>query len=553
MIQTTPDVKKLRILLACARPMASRTLKLQVHFEPDQGGSAAEDVEALLRDELKLTVLGANRNGDEATFQISAPYPDLAYIDSEIGHIEGVLNMSPTMDSDMVNVLRADDEFNAVLNSISGMGKSVEVAVLDHVRPQQLRDELNSAPGYDVLYLVCHGAENGILLLEEGQGWTRYMGGRELAEPIGRKVKVLILGACHGERSLEGLLGAGKQDRPGNIVFTQGEHAIAVRAVQLFNAGFFRGLLEGLESDTAFNHGVERVRLDDRMGEVAWPDGMEDFVPSPFKRLKSSGAETVAFDSIQAGELVAKSLSVPPAPHRKIIRADEIMLGREAEIVILADQLLPPKAGLIEQKNRVVNLHGEGGIGKTRLAQSVCDLLEDYRLVPGGIFEIDCEPVPDAKQLAVSMLKAIGVTSAEQIPDPAETLAAALREISSSRGEVLLMLDNLDPLFDDGKGVETSRILKQLLTDCPGLRILTTCRRQLQLGGYESDFLVDPLDPRFRSIFLYSPFLTRTFVVKYNPCLRNHGITWLNWWQPLKGIPLAFSWSPTGWWPDTSP
>ena len=73
MIQTTPDVKKLRILLACARPMASRTLKLQVHFEPDQGGSAAEDVEALLRDELKLTVLGANRNGDEATFQISAP------------------------------------------------------------------------------------------------------------------------------------------------------------------------------------------------------------------------------------------------------------------------------------------------------------------------------------------------------------------------------------------------------------------------------------------------------------------------------------------------
>jgi len=60
-------------------------------------------------------------------------------------------------------------------------------------------------------------------------------------------------------------------------------------------------------------------------------------------------------------------------------------------------------------------------------------------------------------------------------------------------GDVLLMLDNLDPLFNADKGVETSRLLKQLLTDCPGLRMLSTCRRQLQLGGYESDVLVDPL------------------------------------------------------------
>ena len=93
------------------------------------------------------------------------------------------------------------------------------------------------------------------------------------------------------------------------------------------------------------------------------------------------------------------------------------------------------------------------------------------------------------------MLKAIGVAAAEQIPESAKTLAIELQNISNSKGNPLLMLDNLDQLFDDGKGVETSQLLKQLLSDCPGLRILSTCRRQLQLGGYESDFLVDPLTP----------------------------------------------------------
>jgi len=154
--------------------------------------------------------------------------------------------------------------------------------------------------------------------------------------------------------------------------------------------------------------------------------------------------------------------------------------------------LLPAENGLLERKHRLVNLHGEGGIGKTRLAQSVCYLLEDYGHFAGGIYEIDCEPVPDAIQLAVAMLRALGVTAAEQIADPVEALAAALQEISGSKDRVLLMLDNVDPLFNVGKGEDTSRLLKQLLTDCPDLQVLATCRRQLWLGGYESDFLLDP-------------------------------------------------------------
>ncbi len=350
MTQTAQAVKPLRVLLACARPLASKTLKLQIQFEPGQDGSAFETVDSLLRNDLKLTILGSGPNGNEAAFRISAPFPTLDYLRSKIGTVDGVLQITPTTDSNNVDVIRSEDEFGAVLNAFKGMGKSVQVSELDHVQPQQLRDQLDSMPGYDILYLVCHGTGKGLLLLEEGQGWTRYMGSRELAELVGGKVKVLVLGACHGELSLEGLLAAEEGDKPKHIIFTQGEHPIPVRAVQLFNEGFFPSLANGVDGKTAFNRGVDRVRLDDRVGEIASPDGMEDFAPSPYKRLQSFASETVVFDAIQQGELDVKALSAPPVSHRKIIRSDELMLGREAEIVIVGEQLLPPKAASDSQR-----------------------------------------------------------------------------------------------------------------------------------------------------------------------------------------------------------
>ena len=56
------------------------------------------------------------------------------------------------------------------------------------------------------------------------------------------------------------------------------------------------------------------------------------------------------------------------------------------------------------------------------------------------------------------------------------------------------MLDNIDPLFSGEKAEETAGFLNRVLTECTEIRILSTCRTQLRLGGYESDFLVDPLN-----------------------------------------------------------
>ena len=70
MTQTAQAVKPLRVHLACARPMASKTLILKVEFEAGQDGSAFGAVDSLLRNELKLTILSSGSDDNEETFRI---------------------------------------------------------------------------------------------------------------------------------------------------------------------------------------------------------------------------------------------------------------------------------------------------------------------------------------------------------------------------------------------------------------------------------------------------------------------------------------------------
>lgn len=366
---------RLRMLLACARPMAARLLKLQVRFSTDNGQASQSSVTAavsLLRDKLKLAVLGGEVDNDHVTFVLSTPYPEPEYLESEVRQSDGVLDVSFEAASNSVDVHRPGEELKAVLNGLRGVGKCVEVHIVDHVTPQDLRERLDVMPAYDILYLVCHGNESGNLLLEDGRGWARCVGNEELAQIVGGKVKVLVVGACHGARSLTGLIESKDGQRPPVIVFAKGEYPIPSRAVQLFSDGFFRSLALGHLSTEAFRKGVDKVRYDDIVGEVTCPDRMlnkddrpdymHDVEPSPFKRLQIQEAQTVVFPAITQGEVETRDLRPSFPPHRRIVRADELMMGREVATALLMEELLPPRGGLNEIKNRLINLHGEGGI-----------------------------------------------------------------------------------------------------------------------------------------------------------------------------------------------
>jgi predicted ATPase/DNA-binding SARP family transcriptional activator/Tfp pilus assembly protein PilF len=143
----------------------------------------------------------------------------------------------------------------------------------------------------------------------------------------------------------------------------------------------------------------------------------------------------------------------PPGPQTDLV-------GREAELAEVEE---------LVGVERLVTLTGPGGIGKTRLAQAVCDRVEGARLVQ--LAPVD-EPALVPATIALSL----------QVEDGTE-LVEAIGET-----ELLLCLDNFEQVLD------AAPFVAELQARCPGLRVLATSRSPLKLSG-EREYPLAPLRP----------------------------------------------------------
>lgn len=123
---------------------------------------------------------------------------------------------------------------------------------------------------------------------------------------------------------------------------------------------------------------------------------------------------------------------------------------------------------------RLVTLVGPGGVGKTHLMRHATAGL--------GAIVTDLTDVRDGDALLLSVLSAVGGTERADA-DATE----ALVEMLAGRHTVLV-LDNCEHVIDAAIAATA-----ELLRRCPGLRILATSRRPLQLGE-EAVIRVGPLD-----------------------------------------------------------
>src|SRR5215207_612495 len=173
----------------------------------------------------------------------------------------------------------------------------------------------------------------------------------------------------------------------------------------------------------------------------------------------------------------AAGTTVPTSPEHR--GRDLRSLPVDTTSLIGREETIEDIAGLIElPETRLVTLTGPGGIGKTRLAVAVGERLDDR--YPSGAVFVPLASVAEPELVLVSIASAVGVDVA-RTQSPLDALVEHFGDTP-----VLLVLDNLERV------VAAARDLEEVLTRCPGVKILATSRIALRLRG-EREYPVPPL------------------------------------------------------------
>ena len=191
-------------------------------------------------------------------------------------------------------------------------------------------------------------------------------------------------------------------------------------------------------------------------------------------------------------EALRDDLGLQPGPElveveRKILVHDDGLLGRTGTTAGRAGNLPLEVTSFIGRRREVADLHdlvsrsrlttvtGPGGAGKTRLAVAVARSLQGE--VDHGVWMVELAALTDGGQIASRLAESLGVRAGG-----VDELVDALIPWST-----LILLDNCEHVV-----VAAAELVARLLRGCPHVRILTTSREPLGVGG-ERIYRVPPL------------------------------------------------------------
>lgn len=170
----------------------------------------------------------------------------------------------------------------------------------------------------------------------------------------------------------------------------------------------------------------------------------------------------------------------------------DTLVGRELEVAAVT-------AMVRHRGVRLVTLTGPGGVGKTRLALAAGAALHDD--FPDGAVFVDLAPIRDPALALPALAERLGIREAS-----GPRLAQRLRDRLATQ-TMLLVLDNVEQVL------EIAPAFAELLTACPGVRVLATSRSPLRVAG-EHVFSVPPLSLPERAIAISQDRLSESEAVR---------------------------------------
>ena len=266
-----------------------------------------------------------------------------------------------------------------------------------------LGERLRADEGYDILYLVAHGAftdNTPWLYLERDDGEVVVEDGRKLADLLrsldARRPRLVVLSSCTsaGNGYADALAALGSllaQAGVPAVLAMQGQ--ISVATIERFAPVFFRELLRDGLADRALAAARLAVR-----------DQSDWWMPVLYTRLREGRIWNDGPRATFYGDYTLPAIYV---------ERDELLAQ-------VREQLLSSPQGLAltsaVKVQRPAALHGMGGIGKTVLARALCDDPAIRAAFPDGIFWVTLGQTPELVRPLRGIVEQLGGIVSDNAP-----------------------------------------------------------------------------------------------------------------------------------------